>query len=124
ALFFLSLFMLHRLHTSTLFPYTTLFRSYKAYLKEPKYDTFTLQFVSFIAINYLNCCYHQHVDNSYTTSTFEFLQKLPPDPAIGLEKMIGRFYQTVFADTKEKAGALKDIIGECGYDGIIDDIKI
>lgn len=98
--------------------------AYKAYLKEPKYDTFTLQFVSFIAINYLNCCYHQHVDNSYTTSTFEFLQKLPPDPAIGLEKMIGRFYQTVFADNKEKARALKDIIGDCGYAGIIDDIKI
>lgn len=98
--------------------------AYKAYLKEPKYDTFTLQFVSFIAINYLNCCYHQHVDDSYTTSTFEFLQKLPPDPAIGLEKMIGRFYQTVFADNKEKARALKDIIGDCGYAGIIDDIKI
>ena len=98
--------------------------AYAGYRKHPAIDTFTLQFVSFIAINYLNCCYHQHVDDSYTTSTFEFLQKLPPDPAIGLEKMIGRFYQTVFADNKEKARALKDTIGDCGYAGIIDDVEI
>lgn len=48
---------------------------YAAYRKHPATDTFTLQFMAFITINYLNCCYHQHADKSYAESTFKFLQE-------------------------------------------------
>ena len=46
-------------------------RAYSAYRKHPAIDTFTIQFVALIAVNYLNCCYHQHADRSYALSTFK-----------------------------------------------------
>lgn len=33
--------------------------AFRAYEKKPETDTFTLQFVTMIAMNFLNCCYHQ-----------------------------------------------------------------
>ncbi|WZL16183.1 MAG: Hypothetical protein LKU_01564 [Lactobacillus kefiranofaciens] len=98
--------------------------AYAAYRKHPATDTFTLQFMAFITINYLNCCYHQDADKSYAESTFKFLQELPVDPAIGLEKLIGKFYQAVFSGDEQKARSLKSIIQDCGYASIIDDIEI
>ena len=98
--------------------------AYAAYRKHPATDTFTLQFMAFITINYLNCCYHQHANKSYTESTFNFLQELPVDPAIGLEKLIGKFYQAVFSGDEQKARSLKSIIQDCGYASIIDDVEI
>lgn len=81
--------------------------AYATYRKHLATDTFTLQFMAFITINYLNCCYHQHADKSYAESTFKFLQELPIDPAIGLEKLIGKFYQAVFSGDEQKARSLK-----------------
>lgn len=98
--------------------------AYAAYRKHPATDTFTLQFMAFITINYLNCCYHQHADKSYAESTFKFLQELPVYPAIGLEKLIGKFYQAVFSGDEQKVRSLKSIIQDCGYASIIDGIEI
>ena len=98
--------------------------AYAAYRKHPATDTFTLQFMAFITINYLNCCYHQYANKNYTESTFKFLQELPVDPAIGLEKLIGKFYQAVFSGDEQKARSLKSIIQDCGYASIIDDVEI
>ena len=70
--------------------------AYAGYRKHPAIDTFTLQFVALIAINYLNCCYHHHVDKSYALNSFKFLHDLPAEPAIGLNKLLGLLYEALF----------------------------
>ena len=99
-------------------------RAYSAYRKHPAIDTFIIQFVALIAVNYLNCCYHQHADKSYALSTFKFLKDLPPEPAIGLNKLLGLFYEAIFDNNQEKIARLRHVIGDCGYAAVIDDIKV
>ncbi len=98
--------------------------AYVAYRKHPAIDTFTLQFVALIAVNYLNCCYHQHVDISYADSSLEFLHDLPAEPAIGLNKLLGLFYAALFNYNKGKAKELEAIIKNCGYAAVIDDVHV
>ncbi len=40
--------------------------AFTAYEKNKENDTFTLQFVALIAVNYLNCCYHQNAEKKDT----------------------------------------------------------
>ncbi|MDH5100057.1 helix-turn-helix transcriptional regulator [Lactobacillus kefiranofaciens] len=84
--------------------------AYAAYHKHPAIDTFTLQFVALIAVNYLNCCYHNGVDKSYVESSFKFLHDLPPEPAIGLNKLLGLLYEAIFDKNVSKIKELKEII--------------
>lgn len=97
--------------------------AYAAYQKHPAIDTFTLQFVALIAVNYLNCCYHQHADRSYALSSFKFLHDLPPEPAIGLNKLLGLFYEAIFDKNTSRIKELKEIIKSCGYEAVIEDIN-
>lgn len=97
--------------------------AYAAYRKHPVVDTFTLQFVALIAVNYLNCCYHHHVDKSYGLNTFKFLHELPVEPAIGLNKLLGLFYEAMFDHNVKEVEKLKQIISDCGYGKVIDDIE-
>ena len=76
--------------------------AYSAYRRHPTIDTFTLQFVALIAVNYLNCCYYHHADKSYALSTFEFLHDLPTEPAIGLNKLLVLFYKAMFDHNEKK----------------------
>ena len=98
-------------------------QAYTAYRKHPAIDTFTIQFVALIAVNYLNCCYHQHADKSYAVSTFKFLKELPPEPSIGLNKLLGLFYEAIFDKNREKIASLRRVIEGCGYAAVIDDIE-
>ena len=98
--------------------------AYVAYRKHPAIDTFTLQFVALIAVNYLNCCYHQHVGISYADSSLKFLHDLPAEPAIGLNKLLGLFYAALFNHDIEKVKKLEAIIENCGYATVIDDVHV
>lgn len=98
--------------------------AFSAYRKHPAIDTFTLQFLATTAINYLNCCYHQHADRSYTLNALKFLHELLPDPSIGLQKLLGLFYGAVFDRDEERAKRLKAVIENCGYAKIIDDVQV
>lgn len=94
--------------------------AYAAYRKHP---AVTLQFVALIAVNYLNCYYHHHVDKSYGLNTFKFLHELPAEPAIGLNKLLGLFYEVLFDHNVKEVEKLKQIISDCGYGKVIDDIE-
>lgn len=96
--------------------------AYAAYRKHPAIDVFTLLFMAMIAVNYLNCCYHHCVDKSYTVNTFKFLRELPPQPSIGLHKLLGLFYEAIFNNDHTRADELGNTIKACGYGGLIEDV--
>lgn len=98
--------------------------AYAGYRKHPAIDTFTLQFVALIAVNYLNCCYHHHIDKSYALNSFKFLHDLPAEPAIGLNKLLGLLYEALFDQDKAKAKKIARIIKDCGYGPVIEDINV
>lgn len=54
--------------------------AYKAYDKNPQTDIFTLQWISFVGVNFLNYCYHHHAGEKYTESSIKFLKSLPITP--------------------------------------------
>lgn len=45
--------------------------AYKAYDKNPQTDIFTLQWISFVGVNFLNYCYHHHAGEKYTESSIK-----------------------------------------------------
>ncbi len=96
--------------------------AFENYHQHPAKDTFTLQFISLVAINYLNCCWHQKADKKYTVKALSFLQNaLPPDPAIGLEKILRIYYQALFDHDQKKIKNMILILQESGYGSTIQD---
>lgn len=95
--------------------------AFAAFKKNPATDPFTLQFVSWIAVNYLNCCYHEKVDKSYTTDAIAFLRGLPVTPEIGFSDILATYYEALFNDDKKTASEVVDILKKGKYIALIQD---
>lgn len=90
------------------------------YRKHPERDTFSLQFVALLAVNYLNCCYHQEAGD-YGQIAIKFLEDLPIDPTLGFFKMLGIYYQSIFENDEDSRLALLQIIKRVGFYAAIAD---
>lgn len=95
--------------------------AFNAFKKNKKYDVFTLQFVALIAVNFLNCCYHQHADKKYTRLPIEFLHNLPVDPVIGIQSILGVYYEALFNHDRATTQMIISIFKKNGYISIIQD---
>lgn len=99
-----------------------------AYEKNKENDTFTLQFVALIAVNYLNCCYHQNAEKKYAQVAIEFLKTLPVDPVIGFYRIIGTYYESVFSNNTKIRDMIIETLKRIDYYSLIqdtvEDIKI
>lgn len=95
--------------------------AFNAYSEEPLTDTFSLQFIALVAVNFLNCCYHQHAKKEYVERTVNFLRNLPIDGAIGINSILGTYYEALFDNDKEIAQMIVKILKKSGYISVIED---
>lgn len=95
--------------------------AFRAYRKRPDTDTFTLQFVAMIAVNFLNCCYHKHANKEYAESAVQFLRELPTDGAIGINSVLGTYYEALFNNDHATADEVVDVLRKSGYVSLIED---
>ena len=97
--------------------------AFRAYEKKPETDTFTLQFVAMIAMNFLNCCYHQRdaIQKKYVDRAVNFLHELPKDGAIGINSVLGTYYEAVFSGDKDMAEMVIKVLKKSGYLFLIED---
>lgn len=97
--------------------------AFRAYEKKPETDTFTLQFVAMIAVNFLNCCYHQRdeIQEKYVDRAVNFLRELPKDGAIGINSVLGTYYEAVFNGDDDMAKMVIKVLKKSGYLSLIED---
>lgn len=97
--------------------------AFRAYDKKPETDTFTLQFVAMIAVNFLNCCYHQRdaIQKKYVDRAVNFLRKLPKDGAIGINSVLGTYYEAIFSGDTEMVDMVIKVLKKSGYFSLIED---
>ncbi|WP_308555577.1 helix-turn-helix transcriptional regulator [uncultured Lactobacillus sp.] len=95
--------------------------AYAAFKKHPATDPFSLQFVSWIAVNFLNCCYHQKADVKYTKSSIEFLRSLPITPEIGFSAVLGTYYEALFNHDQKVVDAVILVLKKSKFYGLIED---
>lgn len=95
--------------------------AFKSYEKKPQNDTFTLQFIALVAVNFLNCCYHQQAKMEYIQRALNFLQKMPVDPAIGLEKIVGKYYEALFSQDEKSQKLIIAVLKMSNYYSVIAD---
>lgn len=96
--------------------------AFRSYEKNPKYDTFTIQFVANIAVNFLNCCYHKNAKKEYVDRAVNFLRNsLPKDGAIGISSVLGTYYEALFNNDKEMAKMVIKVLDKSGYLSLIQD---
>ncbi|QNQ81493.1 hypothetical protein FP432_00910 [Lactobacillus sp. PV034] len=89
--------------------------AFKAFKRNQKFDTLSLQFICLASINFLNCCYHQNAEQKYIEPVIEFLRTLPVDPVIGFYQVLATYYETLFAQDLEKLKWITLVIKQSGY---------
>lgn len=95
--------------------------AFEAYKKNTEHDTFTLQFVALIAVNYLNCCYHRKGSKEYAQLAIDFLKILPIDPVIGFYRIIGTYYESIFNHDDKTRNMIIEILKKSNYYTLIQD---
>ncbi|WP_281829710.1 MULTISPECIES: helix-turn-helix domain-containing protein [Lactobacillus] len=95
--------------------------AFSAFKKHPVSDPFTLQFVSWIAVNFLNCCYHEKADESYTRLPIKFLRELPVTPEIGFSDLLATYYESLFKHDDETKNEIIHILKKGNYYPLIKD---
>lgn len=96
-------------------------QAFHSWERDPKNDTFSLQSTGLIAVNFLNCCYHRDARPEYYQRAINFLKKLPVEPAIGLNKILGRYYEALFTNDKQTMDIVIELLKDTGYYSIIQD---
>lgn len=95
--------------------------AFRSYEKNLATDTFTLQFVAIIAVNFLNCCFHKNASKKYTDRAIQFLRELPVDGAIGINSVLGTYYEAVFDGDAKTAKEVIDVLKKSGCVSLIED---
>lgn len=95
--------------------------AYAAYNKDKKTDAATMQTVSWIAVNYLNCCYHEHVDKDYAVSSIAFLRSLPVAPEFGMCAILGTYYEALFDHDEQMKDMIIKVLKRSNYLSLIED---
>lgn len=95
--------------------------AFSTFQKHPATDPFTLQFVSWIAVNFLNCCYHEKADKSYTKLPIQFLRQLPVTPEIGFSDILATYYEALFNHDNHTKNEVIDVLKKGKYFSLIQD---
>ena len=74
-----------------------------------------------MAIDYMNCCYHEKVGKEYIVSSIKFLRSLPITPEIGLFSILCTYYEALFDHNKELQERIIDILQRSRYLSLIQD---
>lgn len=94
--------------------------AFQAFKKHPSYDTFTLQFMGMIAINFLNCCYHKN-GKQYSKTAINFLRSLPLDEVLGLPNVLATYYEALFSGDHELLSSSIAVLKKSGYLSLVED---
>lgn len=95
--------------------------AYQAFYRNPSTDAPTLETISIMAINYMNCCYHEKVGKEYIASSIKFLRSLPVTPEIGFFSILCTYYEALFDHNKELQERIIDILQRSRYLSLIQD---
>lgn len=95
--------------------------AYAAYKKDPKTDYTTMAMIATVAVDFLNICYHRHVDKKFTKTSIDFLLYLPPDPSLGFKKMLAVYYQALFDHNQKTVDMFITILKKCDLYSLIKD---
>lgn len=88
--------------------YRLMLSAYQAYKEKKQVNSIALQYIAIASVNYLNSCWHQKGDKKYTQKIIDFLNDLPLDPVIGIEKVLASYYEALFNNDEEmKATMIK-----------------
>lgn len=74
-----------------------------------------------IAVNFLNCCYHKHAGKKYAELAIQFLRELPMDGAIGINSVLGTYYEALFNNDQATADEVVDVLRKSRYVSLIED---
>lgn len=97
--------------------------AFRAFKKHPAYDTFTLQFVALIAVNFLNCCYHKNGEK-YAQPAIDFLRSLPTDFTLGLANILATYYEALFNHDQLTSQECISILKKSNYLSVIADTLV
>lgn len=95
--------------------------AYQAFYRNPSTDAPILETISIMAINYMNCCYHEKVGKEYIASSIKFLRSLPVTPEIGFFSILCTYYEALFDHNKELQERIIDILQRSRYLSLIQD---
>lgn len=77
--------------------------------------------VSLIAVNFLNCCYHQKVDKKYIESSIKMLYTIPLEPTNLFGRIFATYYEALFNHDQETVNAVLKILKKSGAISLIQD---
>ena len=77
--------------------------------------------MALIAVNFLNCCYHQKGRREYVKRAIDFLRELPIDNALGLSSILGTYYEALFNEDYKMTETIAEILKRSGYLSMIED---
>ena len=58
----------------------------------------------------MNCCYHKHAGKKYAELAIQFLRELPMDGAIGINSVLGTYYEALFNNDQATADEVADVL--------------
>ncbi|KRM02210.1 helix-turn-helix domain-containing protein [Lactobacillus kitasatonis] len=95
--------------------------AYQAFYRNPSTDAPILETISIMAINYMNCCYHEKVGKEYIVSSVKFLRSLPITPEIGFFSILCTYYEALFDHDQQLQDRIIDILQRSRYLSLIQD---
>lgn len=95
--------------------------AYQAFYRNPSTDAPILETISIMAINYMNCCYHEKVGKEYIVSSVKFLRSLPITPEIGFFSILCTYYEALFDHDQHLQECIIDILQRSRYLSLIQD---
>lgn len=101
--------------------YRLMLSAYQAYKEKMQVNSMTLQYIAIASVNYLNSCWHQKGDKKYTKKIIDFLNNLPLDPVIGIEKILASYYEALFNNDEEMKASMIKVLEKSGCLNLIKD---
>lgn len=97
-------------------------KAFRSYEEKHFNNIYILIFVANLAINFLNCYYHYHGKREYIDRALDFLRNsLPKNDAIGINNILGTYYEALFNDDKKMIQMIIKILDKSGYLSLIED---
>ena len=69
----------------------------------------------------MNCCYQKHAGKKYAELAIQFLRELPMDGAIGINSVLGTYYEALFNNDQATADEVADVLRKNEYVSLIED---
>lgn len=97
-------------------------KAFQSFKNHPSNDTFTLQALGYLGVNFLMCCYYYDAPKEYYQTAIEAVHSLPIEPAIGIEKLLTNYFEALVNHDKTRKARIVQDLKETGYYSIIRDI--